>query len=250
MGYGTARRKPVPAGMPRLFRRSRTCGASHDAAGKFPADSLLFTGKRGARRPVGWVEPSGLAFGKPKDRLRETHPTFLARTPHGEERRAATRLEHLVVRSARSARLEPWAACAALARRPSFETRPSAAPQDEVVRVGKRALKREFVAAAGALRHAQEQLVERDAPLDQALLLRVADQRLEVLAVPFGQSVFPRIAPQRLLLLLPGLAIPRERDDARVLHALHRNRLRLVEGHEHVDRDPRVFLHDLLLEAE
>jgi hypothetical protein len=22
---------------------------------------------------VGWVEPSGLAFGKPKDRLRETH---------------------------------------------------------------------------------------------------------------------------------------------------------------------------------
>src|SRR5712672_4513657 len=24
-------------------------------------------------RAVGWVEPSGLAFGKPKDRLRETH---------------------------------------------------------------------------------------------------------------------------------------------------------------------------------
>ena len=46
MGYGTARRKPVPAGLPRLFRRSRSRGASDDAAGKFPADSLLFTGPR------------------------------------------------------------------------------------------------------------------------------------------------------------------------------------------------------------
>src|ERR1700704_284846 len=26
-----------------------------------------------ASKQVGWVEPSGLAFGKPKDRLRETH---------------------------------------------------------------------------------------------------------------------------------------------------------------------------------
>src|SRR4051812_27860223 len=50
-----------------------------------------------------------------------------SRTPHGEEH-----LKHLMVRSARSARLEPWAACTALARGPSFETRPSAAPQDEV----------------------------------------------------------------------------------------------------------------------
>src|SRR5258705_11772271 len=75
---------------------------------------------------------------------------------------------------------------------------------------GERVLKRELVAAAGALRHAQKELVERDAPLDQALLLRVADQRLEVLAVAVGQSVFPRIATENLLLLLPALAIPRE----------------------------------------
>src|SRR5258705_9613693 len=71
---------------------------------------------------------------------------------------------------------------------------------------GERVLEGEFVAAAGALRDAEKQLVERDAPLDQALLLRVAHQRLEVLAVALGQSVFPRITPKNLLLLLPGLA--------------------------------------------
>src|SRR3978361_352735 len=99
MGNGTARRQPVPAGLPRLFRRSRTCGASHDAAGKFPADSLLFTGKR-----------------------------------------AGTALS---------------------LRGPSFETA-LCASSGRGRAYGERVLKREFVAAAGALRHAQKQLVERD----------------------------------------------------------------------------------------
>src|SRR6266436_2144597 len=57
---------------------------------------------------------------------------------------------------------------------------------------------RKLVAASGALRHAQKELVERDAPLDQALLVRVADQRLQVLAVAGGQSVLPRIATENL----------------------------------------------------
>src|SRR5947209_8066441 len=109
MGYGTARLKPVPAGLPRLFRRSRSRAAPHpDATGRFPADSLLFAGRRGARRPVVWVERS------------ETHR-----------------------------------ACRGSGRGRAY---------------GERALEGEFVAAPGALRHAQEQLVERDAPPDQALL--------------------------------------------------------------------------------
>ena len=164
MGYGTARRKPVPAGMPRLFRRSRTGGASHDAAGRFPVDSLLFTGPRGARWRVGWVERSEthraccglMGFARAQPILR-----FLRAAPHGPPSRGCVvfsllftrrrglegeflpapalslyrgsfHLRHLMVRSARSARLEPWAAGSGLARRPSFETRPSAAPQDEV----------------------------------------------------------------------------------------------------------------------
>src|ERR1700722_13499547 len=40
------------------------------------------------------------------------------------------------------------------------------------------ALKREFIAAAGALRYVQEQLVHRNLALDQALLMGVAHKRL------------------------------------------------------------------------
>src|SRR5712675_1324597 len=136
MGYGTARRKPVPAGMPRLFRRSRTCGASHDAAGRFPADSLLFTGKAGgAHGPPsrGWVVFS-LLFTRRRGLEGECVPA-----PALSLYRGSFHLRHLMVRSARSARLEPWAADSGLACRPSFETRPSAAPQDEVVRTGNEA---------------------------------------------------------------------------------------------------------------
>src|SRR5712671_4361780 len=169
--------------------------------------------------------------------------------PHGEERaKRASRTPHGEERAKRASRtMGGW-----LRARPSPVLRDAAFGRSSGRgrAYGERVLEGELVAAAGALRHAEKQLVERNAPLDQALLLRVADQRLEVLAVAVGQSVFPRIAPKNFLLLLPGLAIPRERDDARVLHAPHRDRLRLVEGHEHVDRDPRVSLHDLLLEAD
>src|SRR5205814_2228909 len=112
------------------------------------------------------------------------------------------------------------------------------------------ASERELVAAAAALRHVEEKFVERNAPLDQALLMRIADQRLDVLAIALAQSVLPRVDPENLLLLLPGLAIPGKRHDARVLHALHGDRLRFVEGLKDVHRDPGISLHDLLAEAE
>src|SRR6267154_2382387 len=51
------------------------------------------------------------------------------RKPHGEERREA-------------ARLEPWPEARSL--RPSFETRPAGAPQDEVRRVAHRAAREDF----------------------------------------------------------------------------------------------------------
>src|SRR3981081_4850035 len=122
MGYGTARR--VPLGW---CGGTRSRGPSREAAGEFPADALLFTGPRGARRRVGWVEPSGLAFGKPKDRLRETHRRgrglmgfaraqpilrFLRAAPHGPPSRGCAVFSLLFTR--------------------------------------RRALKREFVAAPGA----------------------------------------------------------------------------------------------------
>src|SRR5258708_39210082 len=72
-------------------------------------------------------------------------------------------------------------------------------------------LERKFVAAAGALRYVQEQLVHWHLALDQALLVGVAHQRLERLQVSLGQSVFPRVGTEHALLLLPGLAIPNQR---------------------------------------
>ena len=61
---------------------------------------------------------------------------------------------------------------------------------------------REFVAAAAALRDVEKKFVERNATLDQALLMRIADQRLDVLAIAFAQSILPRVDPKNLLLLL------------------------------------------------
>ncbi len=85
------------------------------------------------------------------------------------------------------------------------------------------------LAALAALRHRQEQLIERDAAADQALIVRIAHQRLEVPAVRLGQAVFPRVAAEQLLLLVPRFLIPGERHQARIAHALHRDVLRLVE---------------------
>src|SRR5579871_4541548 len=80
--------------------------------------------------------------------------------------------------------------------------------------------------AAFALRHAQEKLVEWEAPLDQSLFVRVADKRLQIMPVPLGEAVLPRVAAHQLLLLLPGLAVPGARHDARVLHPPHGDCLR------------------------
>jgi hypothetical protein len=73
-------------------------------------DSLLFTTKQ-PRRSLTDAARDG------PDAPRR----HASRTPHGEERRAATRLDLSAV--ARRAKAEPWAAGTALARGPSFETR-------------------------------------------------------------------------------------------------------------------------------
>ena len=70
------------------------------------------------------------------------------------------------------------------------------------------------------------------------------------MTVLVAEPVFPRVGPQDLFLLLPGLAVPGERDDARVGHAGHRDRLGALEGLEHVDRHPGMLVDDLLLDAE
>src|SRR4051812_46021086 len=69
--------------------------------------------------------------------------------------------------------------------------------------------------------HIEEQLVERKTPLDQALLVRIGHQALEISGVALAQPVLPGVLAEDRLLLLPALAVPGERDDARVLHPLH-----------------------------
>src|SRR6185503_15424369 len=78
----------------------------------------------------------------------------------------------------------------------------------------------EFVTLA-AFGDVEEQLIERQWPLDQALLMRIGDEPLEVLGIALPQSIFPRVLAEDALLLLPTLAVPGQRHDARVLHPLH-----------------------------
>src|SRR4051812_11872939 len=99
-----------------------------------------------------------------------------------------------------------------------------------------------FAAALEALVDVDEERFERRPLLDQTLLVRIADQRFEIFTVFIGQPVLPRIGTEHALLLLPGSAIPGERDDARIDHALHGNRLRFVEGAEQVDRQPGMLV--------
>src|SRR5215471_12975520 len=112
-----------------------------------------------------------------------------------------------------------------------------------------RRLNPEFVALA-PFGDIEEQLVERESPLDQALLVRIGDEPLKVVSVALRQSVFPRVPAENALLLLPFLAVPGERDDARILHSLHGKRLGLVERLIQVDRYPWMSLDDLLLDGD
>src|SRR5262249_32186379 len=107
----------------------------------------------------------------------------------------------------------------------------------------------EFIAFA-PLGDAQEQLVEGESSLDKALLVRISHETLEILCVAFRQSVFPGVRAEDVLLLLPALAVPSERDDARILHPLHGERLRFVEGLVQVDRHPWMPLDDLPLDTD
>src|SRR5690349_9749399 len=93
-------------------------------------------------------------------------------------------------------------------------------------------------------------MLQRDPLPDHPLFVGIADERLERVPIALAQSVFPGIGTEDRLLLLPGLAIEDQRDDARVLHALHGDRLRLLERAIHVDWNPRMPVDDLLLDAE
>src|SRR6476620_6381188 len=107
----------------------------------------------------------------------------------------------------------------------------------------------ELVALA-AFRDVEEQLVERQPALAQALLLRIGHEPLEVPGVALAQTVFPGVLAEDRLLLLPAFAVPGQRNDARVLHPLHRERLGLLERLVQVGRHPGMALDDLLLDAD
>src|SRR5262245_57480324 len=104
----------------------------------------------------------------------------------------------------------------------------------------------EFIAFA-ALGDVEEQLVERQRAPDQALLVRIGDEPLEVPGIALGEPVLPGILAEDALLLLPTLPIPGERDDARILHPLHGERLGLVEHFVQVDRNTGLALTDILI---
>ena len=107
-----------------------------------------------------------------------------------------------------------------------------------------------LAAALAALVDIEKELLERRPLLDQALLVRVADQGVEHLAVFLREPVFPRIRTENALLLLPGVAIPGERHDARIRHALHGDGLGFIESPEQVDGEPGMLLRQRLPDAE
>src|SRR5262249_52343553 len=107
----------------------------------------------------------------------------------------------------------------------------------------------EFIAFA-ALGDVEEQIVERQRPLDQALLVRIGDEPLEIPGIALAEPVLPGVFAQDAPLLLPTLAVPGERDNARILHPLHGERLGFVERLVEVDRHPGMALDDLLLDAD
>src|SRR5262245_964493 len=101
-------------------------------------------------------------------------------------------------------------------------------------------------AALAACVDTEKQLIERRTFLDQPLLVRIADQRLEHLAVLFREAVFPRIGSEHALLLFPGVAVPGERHNAWIRHALHRDRLCFIECSEQVHGEPRMLVRQRL----
>src|SRR5882672_11861651 len=85
----------------------------------------------------------------------------------------------------------------------------------------------ELIPSLATLEHRQEQLLKRKPPRRQALLVGKSRQHVERLAVLFREAVFPRIGAEDVLLLFQRGLVPGERHDARVLHPLDRDRLRL-----------------------
>src|SRR4029453_15877521 len=96
----------------------------------------------------------------------------------------------------------------------------------------------------------EHQLTARGPPPAQALLGRVGEEPLEVSGVAFLQSIFPGVLAEDALLLLPALAVPGERHDARVLHPLHGEGLRLLERLIEINGHPWMPIDDLLLDPD
>src|ERR1043166_9509508 len=118
--------------------------------------------------------------------------------PHGEERRAATRLE-------------PWS-------RARFRRHPSRRRLRRLLRMRSVCFatsKPELIAALAALEDRREQVVERKLLLAQSIGLAVAREHVDVVQVAIRRAVFPRVVADDLFLLLPRFTIPDERHDAR-----------------------------------
>jgi hypothetical protein len=78
--------------------------------------------------------------------------------------------------------------------------------------------------------------------------VRIAGESVDVVDVALGGAILPRIAADDLLLLLPCFAIPDQRRDARIFHALHGKSLRFVERVIEIDRQPWMAINDLLFD--
>src|SRR5262245_16281287 len=103
-----------------------------------------------------------------------------------------------------------------------------------------------FPAALATLIDAEEQIFEPGPLSDQTLLVRVANQGFQDVSVALGEPVLPRIRPKDALLFPPRIAIPGQRHDALVHHALHCDIFCFVESLEEIHREPRVLVRQLL----
>src|SRR3954467_8840724 len=108
----------------------------------------------------------------------------------------------------------------------------------------------EFPTVLAALRHVYKELIQKQRASHQSLLLRIAGERLQCVPVALGQAVFPRVRAEQILLLLPCRAVPGERHDAGVLQPPHREAFCLLEGIEHIDRNPWMALQDFTSDPE
>src|SRR5215831_8953833 len=101
-----------------------------------------------------------------------------------------------------------------------------------------------------ALVDVKEQMLERGPFFDQALIVRISDERLKNSTVVVREPVFPRIRAEDPFLFFPSIAIPSKWHNARVCHALHCDCFGFIEGLEQIDRKPWVLVDQRLSDTE